>query len=384
MLSSITAGTAAAAPVRVDPNNYGSQCPEVFVLATSGGLDSGADRDPFDESYNRLGSNWVSHVTVPLGERFASNPGEIGWAYLPYPSTFGLGISPVPTYQESIEMGVARAHTLLDDKKAQCGAQTKFVLLGYSMGSEVTHRVVTEIGARPSDSSSTALTPDDVAGVVFVASPYRPKGAPNLDGPGPRGGGFMSSAPAEHGALTDKTVYVCRRYDIACDGPPRNAAVVLLLQVMGQVPFNLADLRSTVTGFDDALTELAARTAADTVYTPGWYDTQESYLDVLLRAADRTGVHDHTELAPEEFASALKWVTDGGDTTAQQKLELEGARFLEANADFFDLILEPYIFVSFAQHMLYWNNNPNDPWYWESEQIIDWIADLVEDEHATR
>lgn len=62
------------------------------------------------------------------------------------------------------------------------------------------------------------------------------------------------------------------------------------------------------------------------------------------------------------------------------KLADEGPGFVEDNRDVFELVIKPYIFLGFIQHLFYWNNNPNDPWYWESEKVVDWITALAQSE----
>ena len=78
------------------------------------------------------------------------------------------------------------------------------------------------------------------------------------------------------------------------------------------------------------------------------------------------------------MTEALNWAMGPGSDVVQAKLRSEGAWFVEDNADVFDLVTKRYIFLGFVQHMAYWNNNPNDPWYWESERIVDWIIALDE------
>lgn len=195
----------------VDPNNYGAGCPEMMVVAASGAADSDVDRAPMGEPDRQLWSNWVGNIIVPAGERFADEPSTVGWAYVPYPSTYGLGfLEPVPAYQDSVAAGVASMNKILDDKKNQCGGATEFVLVGYSVGSEVVERVARDIGHR--DATAT-VTADDIAGVALIADPYRPAGTPTFGEPGPSGGGFMSSEPADYGALAGKIRYACRPYD---------------------------------------------------------------------------------------------------------------------------------------------------------------------------
>ncbi|NLG56587.1 MAG: cutinase family protein [Rhodococcus sp.] len=381
--STVSPSPAYAAPERIHPLNEGASCPDVLIVAASGASDSGADRDPLNEEERTVWGNWINNVTVPSGERFAERPESIGWAYVPYPSSVGLGWEPFPTYQESVRAALESTHRILDDTKASCGERTKFILVGYSIGGEIMHRVATQIGNRsPSGAASTAsgmtsVTADDILGVALVASPYRPAGSDSFGEAGPPGGGFMSSEPAQYGALSDRVIHVCRRYDAACDAPRRIAILDLALQVLGQMQFALSDPGRTVSDFDAAIRGLVANVVIDTVHNPQWFDSDESYLDVLRRAADRTENPEVPELTAEELADAVRWATGEGAPLVREKLRREGPRFIEDNRDVFDMILQPYIFLGFVQHMLYWNNNPTDQWYWESEKIVDWVAELA-------
>ncbi|SDH27352.1 Cutinase [Rhodococcus triatomae] len=176
LCAGLVPAVASAAPDRIHPYNRAAECPDVLVVAASGATDSTSHRHPLDEDERRLWSNWVGNVTVPTGERFAHGPETVGWAYVPYPATFGLGVTETPTYQASVSAALAETHRILEDAKAACGDRTKFVLVGYSVGAEIMHRVTAGIGQRSSggrapgttDSGTTPgeVTPDDVLGVV--------------------------------------------------------------------------------------------------------------------------------------------------------------------------------------------------------------------------
>lgn len=374
-----SAGSGSADSERVDPNNYGADCPDILVVAVSGATDSTVDRNPLADENQQIWGNWVSNVVVPAGEQSKDEPGTVGWMYVPYPSSYGVGLlDPVPTYQDSIAEGVASTNRILDDNKAKCGEATRYVLVGYSVGAEVAGRVAREIGHRDSDALVTA---DDIAGVALVGDPYRPAGAPSLGEPGPPGGGFMSSEPEDYGALADQVVYPCRPYDIACDAPEEIAVLELALGVLGQVHFTLLNPGQTVTDFADVVTGMAARTIVHIVTHDGdWFASDESFLDVLRKVADRTydpdGPDSDVHLTQEQTIEALNWAMGPGSDVVKNKLEAEGAGFVEDNSDLFGLMTKPYIFLGFIQHMAHWNNNPSDPWYWESERIVDWITAL--------
>ncbi len=378
-------GSGSADTNRVDPNNYATECPDVLIVAVSGATDSTEDRNPLADEERQLWSNWVGNVTVPTGARNAGEPGKVGWMYVPYPSTYGVGLfEPVPTYQDSMAAGVASANRILDENKKKCGDATEYVLVGYSVGAEVVERVARELGHR----DSTALvTADDIAGVALIGDPYRPAGTPSLGDTGPAGGGFMASEPADYGALDGKITYACRPYDIACDAPQDIAVLELALGVLGQMHFTVLNPGQTFSDFATAVSGMAARSIVHIITHEDWFGSEESFLDVLRKVADLSydpdGPDRDIQLTDEQVVEALNWATGPGADVVQAKLADEGAGFLEDNKDIFDLVVKPYIFLAFIQHLLYWNNNPNDPWYWESEKLVDWITDLAHAEKGS-
>ncbi|MCL2535940.1 MAG: PE-PPE domain-containing protein [Nocardiaceae bacterium] len=363
-------------PVK-NPDNYGDGCPDVLVLAVSGATDSSVDRDPFDDKERVPWANWLSNVTVPLGEANRDQPGTVGWMYVPYPSTYGLGVlEDVPTYQDSVAAGVASTNRILDEKKAQCGDATRFVLFGYSVGAEVTERVARELGHR--DASAT-VTARDIAGVALVGDPYRPAGTPSLGAPGPSGGGFMSSEPADYGALEGKILYDCRPYDIACDAPPDIAVLELALGILGQMRFTLLNPVQTFADFGRVVSDMSARAIAHIVTRENWFTSDESLLDVLRMVADQTYRDDAaTTATPEQIAALAAWARGPGADVVRAKLAAEGAGFVEDNRGLVDLVLEPYIFLGFVQHLLYWLPGPA-PLLGDSGKLVDWISGLVPD-----
>ncbi|WP_072806796.1 cutinase family protein [Rhodococcoides yunnanense] len=370
----------------IDRNNYAQECPDVLMLAVSGATDSDADRDPLNEESRSPISNWVGNVTLPVGQANSATPGSVGWLYVPYPSTYGLDvISDVPPYQESVAAGVAATNRLLDEYKTKCGDGTKFVLLGYSVGGEVVERVSMELGHRDPDA---LVTGDDVAGVVLIGDPYRPAGAPNFDEPGPTRGGFQSPDAKDYGTLNEKMTWSCRPYDLACDAPDNIVALQLALGVLGQMRITLLNPIQTVSDFARTVTSIASRAIVDIATNKNWLESDETLLEVLLKVSDQTYQVDeaqaHANLTPDQLLADLNWAIGPGSETVRAKLHAEGEGLVENNKGIVDVVLGPYIFIGFLQHLLYWNNNPGDGREWESEKIVAWVTDLAEAEREKK
>ncbi|MFZ2173437.1 MAG: cutinase family protein [Rhodococcus sp. (in: high G+C Gram-positive bacteria)] len=379
-------GFAVAAPDtdRVDPNNFAASCPDLLIVAVPGASDTTEDRNPLDDGERKQGSDWVANVTVPAGERYADEPGTVGWMYVPYPATYGVDLfEEVPTYEESMAAGVASMNKILDDNKSKCGDATGYVLLGYSVGAEVVERVARDLGHRD---SSALVTADDIAGVALIGDPLRPAGTPSMGEPGPSGGGFVSSEPADYGALADEIVYACRPTDISCDAPQEIAVLELAVAVLGRMHFTLLNPSRTVSDFEEAVARMASRAIAHIVTRHDWFASDESFLDVLRKVSDETydpdGPDEDTQVSREQMIEALNWAMGPGSDVVQAKLRDEGRGFVEDNSDIFEFVTKPYVFLGYMQHLSYWNNDPNDSSYWESERIVDWITDLARAEKA--
>lgn len=367
----------------IDPNNYAQDCPDVLLLAVSGATDSDSDRNPLNEEAQSFASNWAGKVTVPVGEANADSPGTVGWLYVPYASTYGFDVlDTVPTYQESIADGVASTNRLMDQYKTKCGEKTKFVLLGYSVGGEVLERVAVDLGHRD---PNALVTSDDVVGVVMVGAPYRAAGVPNFeDEPGPSRGGFMNQAPRDYGSLTDKVIWSCRPYDLACDAPDKIELLQLALGVLGQMRLTLLNPVQTVSDFGRTVATIATRAIIDIATNKSWLESEETLLQVLVKVSDRQyQVNDAqaaAALSPDQLLADLDWALGPGAETVKAKLRAEGEGLVENNKGIVDVVLGPYLVVGFLQHLSYWRNNPDDGREWESEKMVAWVTDLARTE----
>ncbi|MDV8022951.1 cutinase family protein [Rhodococcus sp. IEGM 1330] len=371
----------------IDPNNYAQDCPDVLLLAVSGATDSDSGRNPLNEISSTVASNWVGNVTVPVGEANADSPGTVGWLYVPYASTYGVGvIDDVSTYQQSIAEGVATTNRLMDEYKTKCGEKTKFALLGYSVGGEVLDRLSTELGYRDPNALVTA---DDIAGVIMIGSPYRPAGVPNFgDEPGESLGGFMDQSPRDYGALTDKVTWSCRPWDLACDAPDNIEFLQLALEIISQMRLTLLNPVQSVADFARVVTTIATRAIVDIATNKSWLESDETLLQVLVKVADV----DYTvadqqaaaALTPDQLLADLNWALGPGAETVKAKLRAEGEGLQENNRGIVDVVLGPYLALGFLQHLSYWYNDPNDGYEWESEKMVAWVTDLARTEREKK
>lgn len=371
----------------IDPNNYAQDCPDVLMLAVSGATDSDSGRNPLNEESSTVASNWVGNVTVPTGEVNAGSPGTVGWLYVPYASTYGVGVlDDVSTYQNTIAEGIASTNRLMDEYKTKCGDRTKFVLVGYSVGGEILDRMAVEIGHRDPDALVTA---DDIAGVMMVGSPYRPAGVPNFDDePGESLGGFMDQSPRDYGTLTDKVTWSCRPWDLSCDAPDKIELLQLALGVLGQMRFTLLNPVQTVADFARTVATIATRAIVDIATNKSWLESDETLLQVLVKVSDQQYQVDDAKavaaLSPDQLLADLNWALGPGADTVEAKLRAEGEGMVENNKGIADVVLGPYLLLGFLQHLSYWYNDPNDGYEWESEKIVAWVTDLARTEREKK
>ncbi|MGV8872067.1 MAG: cutinase family protein [Rhodococcus sp. (in: high G+C Gram-positive bacteria)] len=376
-------GTGSSQGPKIDPNNYAQDCPDVLMLAVSGATDSDAGRNPLNEESSTVASNWVGNVTVPVGEVNADSPGTVGWLYVPYASTYGVGVlDDVLTYQETIADGIASTNRLMEEYKTECGDRTKFVLVGYSVGGEVLDRMAIDIGHRD---PSALVTADDIAGVMMIGSPYRPAGVPNFDDePGESLGGFMDQSPRDYGSLTDKVTWSCRPYDLACDAPDKIELLQLALGVLGQMRFTLLDPVQTVADFARTVSTIATRAIVDIATNKSWLESDETLLQVLVKVSDQQyqvdDKHAIAALSPDQLLADLNWALGPGAETVEAKLRAEGQGLVQNNEGIVDVVVGPYLLIGFLQHLSYWYNDPNDGFEWESEKIVAWVTDLARTE----
>ncbi|MDI9894760.1 cutinase family protein [Rhodococcus sp. IEGM 1381] len=380
---SADSGSGSSQGPNIDPNNYAQDCPDVLMLAVSGATDSDAGRNPLNEEPPAIDSNWVGNVTLPTGQVNADSPGTVGWLYVPYASTYGVGVlDDVLTYQQSITDGIASTNRLMDEYKIKCGDKTKFVLVGYSVGGEVLDRLAVDLGHRD---PSALVNGDDIAGVMMIGSPYRPTGVPNFeDEPGQSLGGFMDQSPRDYGTLTDKVTWSCRPYDLACDAPDNIEFLQLALEIISQMRMTLLNPVQTVADFARAVTTIATRAIVDIATNKSWLESDETLLQVLVKVADV----DYTvadqqaaaALTPDQLLADLNWALGPGAETVEAKLRAEGEGLVENNKGIADVVLGPYLLIGFLQHLSYWYNDPNDGYEWESEKIVAWVTDLARTE----
>ena len=374
-----SAGTGSSDGPNIDSNNYAQDCPDVLMLAVSGATDSESDRDPLNEELRSPISNWVGNVTIPMGEANAGNPGTVGWLYVPWVSTYGFEFfEDVTPYQPAVADGIHSTNRLLDEYKTKCGEDTKFVLLGYSVGAEIVERVAMDIGHRDPEA---LVTGDDVAGVVAIGDPYRPAGVPNFDEPGPSRGGFQSSAPKDYGTLNEKMTWSCRPYDLACDAPDDILALQLALGILGQMRLTLINPVQSVADFAHTVSSVATRAIIDIVNNETWLESDETLLEVLLKVSDQLYEVDAErawqQLTPDQLLADLNWAMGPGAATVREKIRAEGEGLVENNKGVVDVFVEPYIFIGFLQHLTYWDRSPGDAREWESEKIVAWATDLA-------
>ncbi|MFC3960924.1 cutinase family protein [Nocardia jiangsuensis] len=249
-------------------------------------------------------SEWVDPVVnAPDG---AVDPDSYAAVYIAYPADMS-------SYEDAVETGVANTKQVMTEISAAC-PDTRFAIVGYSEGADVVRRVAMEIGNQQpgADGEYGIVNPDDVVGVVILADSGRSPGdgpfigadnaCSNPDGFDQKyqgatctpasGQGAVAGTLGGFGALDGKIASFCSDGDLTCAAPENISLLQLVVNVGRQLDVDRlqAEGLTPATGGDVAvaLGRIALAAFAD-IQAQGlgtWMQSDETFLDVLLRVSD--------------------------------------------------------------------------------------------------
>ncbi|MFJ1460553.1 cutinase family protein [Nocardia sp. N2S4-5] len=289
-----------------------TECHDMVTISVAGRNDTpvaGTTKLLVDANGNELpaalsgdhSSEWVDPVVnAPAG---AVDPGSYAAVYIAYPANMA-------TYEDAVTAGVANTEKVMREISQAC-PDTKFSIVGYSEGADVVRRVATTIGHQEADKDGRygIVDPDDVMGVVILADPGRSAG----DGPFPGakdpysnpdgfdkayqngkqpvpGQGAMPGTSGDFGALNGKVASFCSDGDLTCSAPQNISLLQLAVNVGRQLNVDALerDGLTPATGQDVAvvLGRIALAAFADIQSQPNWMQSDETFLQVLLRVSD--------------------------------------------------------------------------------------------------
>jgi len=256
----------------------------------------------------RLPASYSSDYSSPWIDEVVNAPqqsvggGSSAAVYIEYPANMN-------SYEDAVNAGVDNTETVMRSIHASC-PDTKFSIVGYSEGADVARRVAMEVGNQDGqDGSYDILDPASVVGVVILADAGRNLGGGpfpgaenefrNPDGfdlayqsgqSGTSGRGALPGTSGSFGALDGKVASFCSEGDLTCSAPENIALLQLAINVGRQL--NVDSLQkdglTPATGQDLAvvLGQLALAAFADIQSQDNWMQSDETFLDVLVKVSD--------------------------------------------------------------------------------------------------
>ncbi|WP_062981670.1 cutinase family protein [Nocardia anaemiae] len=246
-------------------------------------------------------SEWVDPVVNAPADDV--DPGSYAAVYIAYPAN-------MDSYEDAVNAGAANTEQVMREIAQAC-PDTKFSIVGYSEGADVVRRVAMTIGHQSADQDGGygIVDPADVVGVVILADAGRSAG----DGPFPgakdpysnpdgfdqkyqngtktaSGQGALPGTSGDFGALNGKIASFCSDGDLTCSAPQNISLLQLAVNVGRQLNVDALerDGLTPATGQDVAvvLGRIALAAFADIQSQPNWMQSDETFLQVLLRVSD--------------------------------------------------------------------------------------------------
>ncbi|MGK8521211.1 cutinase family protein [Nocardia asteroides] len=289
-----------------------TECHDMVTISVAGRNDTpvaGTTKMLVDANGNPLpaalsgdhSSEWVDPVVNAPADDV--EPGAYAAVYIAYPANMA-------TYEDAVNAGVANTEQVMREIAQAC-PDTKFSIVGYSEGADVVRRVAMKIGHQEAgqDGEYGIVDPADVVGVVILADSGRSAG----DGPFPGsedpfgnpdgfdqqyqngttpvpGKGAVQGTSGDFGALNGKIASFCSDGDLTCSAPENISLLQLVVNVGRQLNVNALerDGLTPATGQDVAvaLSRIALAAFADIQSQPNWMQSDETFLEVLLRVSD--------------------------------------------------------------------------------------------------
>lgn len=318
-----------------------TDCHDMVTLSIAGRSDTprpGTTKMLVDADENELPaasaddyvSDWIDQASsAPLK---AVAPGSYAAMYIAYPADMA-------SYENAVDTGVANTETVIKAIRASC-PDTKFAIVGYSEGADVARRVAMNIGHQEADADGGygIVDPAAVVGVVILADAGRADGQgpfpgaenpfTNPDGfdveyqngntPVPGTGVLPGTGGSDFGALSGRIASFCSDGDFTCSAPQNISLLQLVVNVGRQLNVDALerDQLTPATGIDVAtvLSRIALDAFADIRSQPDWMQSDETFLDVLLKVSNPSYTGPTT--TPTTPPTTTTGATDPADVSA--------------------------------------------------------------------
>jgi hypothetical protein len=246
-------------------------------------------------------SDWIDQmVGAPNG---AVKNGSYAAVYIDYPANLN-------TYETAVDTGVQNAQTVMKAIVASC-PKTRFAIVGYSEGADVTRRTAMEIGNQVADDKGKygIVDPSQVVGVVILADAGREDGENPFPGSktgtnpdnfdtkyqnnasGPSGAGALPATSGSFGALDGKVASFCSQRDLTCAMPQNTSLLHLAANVGRQLDVDAIQRDNTVTpatGADMAMVlgRIAGLAFNEIASQDNWLAGDQTFLQVLIKVSE--------------------------------------------------------------------------------------------------
>ncbi|NIL76254.1 MULTISPECIES: cutinase family protein [Rhodococcus] len=246
-------------------------------------------------------SDWIDQMVGAPND--AVKQGSYAAVYIDYPANLA-------TYETAVDTGVQNAQTVMKAIVASC-PKTRFAIVGYSEGADVTRRTAMEIGNQVADDNGKygIVDPSQVVGVVILADAGREDGDNPFPGSktgtnpdnfdtkyqnnasGPAGAGALPGTAGSFGALDGKVASFCSQKDLTCAMPQNTSLLHLAANVGRQLDVDAIQRDNTVTpatGADMAMVigRIAGLAFMDIASQDNWLAGDETFLQVLIKVSE--------------------------------------------------------------------------------------------------
>lgn len=273
-------------------------------------------------------SDWIDQMVGAPND--AVKQGSYAAVYIDYPANLA-------TYETAVDTGVQNAQTVMKAIVASC-PKTRFAIVGYSEGADVTRRTAMEIGNQVADDNGKygIVDPSQVVGVVILADAGREDGDNPFPGSktgtnpdnfdtkyqnnasGPAGAGALPGTAGSFGALDGKVASFCSQKDLTCAMPQNTSLLHLAANVGRQLDVDAIQRDNTVTpatGADMAMVigRIAGLAFMDIASQDNWLAGDETFLEVLIKVSEP----GYTPADPTTKVSAKTDTEEGTDPTEE-------------------------------------------------------------------
>ncbi|MGW6692764.1 cutinase family protein [Rhodococcus sp. NPDC054953] len=409
-----TAWVAYAPPATIDTELTASttECHDMVTVSIAGRNDTPPDTVPrlVDENGKPLpaalsddySSHWVDPVANAPGVVNTLKPGSYANLYIAYPAN-------MDSYEQAVTTGVDNTQQVMRKIREAC-PNTRFSVVGYSEGADVARRVAQNIGHQDGTDGYAIVDPANVVGVVILADAGRAlgqgpfPGAKNpfrnpdgFDTPYQTGENTAGGAGAvtgiggdDFGALGGKIAAFCSDGDLTCAVPENISLLQLVVNVGRQMNIDSLEKDGLTADNGIGVAMVLGRIASDAFAviqsTPGWMQSDQTFMDVLLEVSDPA--YDPTAVGTA--ALPVTPVADSIETESMSPLAYLPRKFFNevvnlivTNQNTIPVVLsDPYQLTlgpDTGHHFDYWRDTADGKPLSSAEYAAQWLTRLAED-----